>query len=106
MRAITRFNRDLFLDTVEVPEAEKDLLTNIVEESNGEYPVYVVTEFDIGRPDLISRKIYGTDSYWWYLMKFNGIDDVWNDLYRGMRLKYPSVGEMNLYVSNNNDKRQ
>jgi len=104
MKLITRFNRDNFLETVSCPLPEKDLLTNNVETRNMKYTIYRVTEFDIGRPDLLSRKLYGTQDYWWYLMKFNEVDDVWNDLYSGMLLKVPSIEDINLFITNNSDK--
>lgn len=32
------------------------------------------------RPDLISKRIYGTTDLWWFIMWFNGFSDPWHDL--------------------------
>ena len=52
---------------------------------------YTVRELDVGRPDIISQRLYGTTNYWWFLMWFNGVSDPWNDLRDGMVLKYPAL---------------
>jgi|SRR5690554_7353315 hypothetical protein len=57
----------------------------------GDVKYYMVSEQDLCRPDLISFKIYGTSNYWWFLMWFNGISDIWNDLREDMVLKYPNI---------------
>lgn len=57
----------------------------------GAVQYYMVKELDIGRPDIISQKLYGTTNYWWFLMWFNKITDVWNDLREGMVISYPSL---------------
>lgn len=44
---------------------------------------YIIVKADeVGRPDLISKRVYGTSNYWWILLALpqNGIADVWNDL--------------------------
>lgn len=57
----------------------------------GEVQYYVVKEHEVCRPDIISLKTYGTTNYWWFIMWFNGITDIWNDLREGMLLAYPSL---------------
>ena len=54
---------------------------------------------DIGRPDIISYRIYGTSKYWWILCKVNQIDDLWNDLYIGMDLIIPAVADIQNYYA-------
>lgn len=51
---------------------------------------YICKQQDIGRPDIISMRIYGTTNYWWFLMRYNGISDVWNDIREGLVIKFPS----------------
>ena len=34
-------------------------------------------------------------------MKYNGIDDVWNELYMGMVIAVPDVRDINIYTVNN-----
>lgn len=50
---------------------------------------YEVGRQDIGRADRIGHKVYGDHRYWWILLAFNNIHDVWNDLYPGLILKIP-----------------
>ena len=52
---------------------------------------YTVKQEDIQRPDLLSYKIYGTTDYWWLLMRYNQIFDIWNDLFSGKTLSIPDV---------------
>lgn len=54
----------------------------------------MVTEKELCRPELISYKCYGTGDYWWFLMWFNGISDVWNDLVPGMVLSIPQLSKV------------
>ncbi len=55
----------------------------------------VVRDIEECRPDLISLRAYGTMNYWWFIMWYNGITDIWNDLKRvpekPLILKYPDI---------------
>jgi hypothetical protein len=55
----------------------------------------VVRDNEACRPDLISMRAYGTMNYWWFIMWYNGITDIWNDLRRDsddpLILKYPDI---------------
>lgn len=53
---------------------------------------------DVGRPDLISQKCYGTTNYWWFIMWYNGISDVWNDLCDGIILKIPQLDKVREFL--------
>ena len=53
---------------------------------------------DVGRPDLISSRVFGSDGPWWMLLKYNGIDDPWNELWPGLVLKVPSEETMQSYA--------
>jgi hypothetical protein len=37
---------------------------------------YVITKITEYRPDLVSKKAYGTVSYWWKLLEANGMMDI------------------------------
>lgn len=50
---------------------------------------YMVHYYEVGRPDIISQNIYGTSNLWWFVMWYNGVSDIWNDLRDGMMLRYP-----------------
>lgn len=61
---------------------EKDFLLNSFSYFNWERPMlnYRMTYDDYLRPDLLSLKIYGTQEYWWIILKCNpGFDDIFND---------------------------
>lgn len=51
----------------------------------------VVKAREICRPDILSYRAYNTQNYWWFLMWYNGISDIWNDLCEGMVLVYPDI---------------
>ena len=57
----------------------------------GETKNYMVHYFEVGRPDIISQNIYGTTNLWWFVLWFNKICDVYNDLRDGMIIKYPQL---------------
>lgn len=57
----------------------------------GEDRWYRCSWMDVGRPDRISKIIYGTTNYWHFLMWYNGIGDVWNDIREDMLIKYPNI---------------
>lgn len=83
-------NRINFLDKVETNGIQEvDLGSMSFKDFEwGDPKYYVTSEFDIGRPDMISYKIYGTVNYWWLICWLNGISDVWNDIRAGLQLKY------------------
>lgn len=55
----------------------------------GETKAYMVRSHEVGRPDIISQNIYGTANLWWFVMWYNGVSDVWNDLREGVVLRFP-----------------
>lgn len=73
-----------------------DLLTKVVDpdyEITGG-TVVVVNEYYIGRPDLISLAVYGTDQYADVICKVNGISNPF-ELNEDMILYCPSLGNIN-----------
>jgi hypothetical protein len=54
-----------------------------------ELKYYTIRSSDVQRPDILSYKFYGTDEYWWILLKINNIEDVWNDFYVGQVISVP-----------------
>lgn len=40
------------------------------------------------RPDLVSFKVYGVPHYWWVIMQFNGIYDIF-DFKAGITIRLP-----------------
>lgn len=99
---MSKFNRDNYLKTVKVNNVnEKELTTNSFSEYNFLYPhtYYTVSAADLQRPDVISYRLYGRIDLWWFLMKFNKVDDVWNELYIGQTLTVPDIRDVNNYVN-------
>ena len=99
---MTKLNRINYLDKSNTVYGLEVILTsNDFAKYNFIYPSYYysVESDDVQRPDLISLKLYGTIDFWWLLMKFNGVDDVWNELYVGQVLKVPDVRDFTQYVN-------
>lgn len=42
------------------------------------------------RPDLVSRRVYGTVSYWWRILEANGMKDIY-DFKAGVNIIIPSI---------------
>jgi len=61
---------------------------------------YQIREQDLGRPDLLSYKLYGDTSLWWIIFKYNNIDDVWNDMEIGQIIAVPDRQDIeDFYIS-------
>lgn len=93
--------RTNFLQTVNVDDVlQKDLgsfeLPPHYKFDNVSY--YKVREVDVARPDLISYRCYGTTNYWWFLMEYNGICDIWNDIFEDQILEIPSLNDIRTYI--------
>ena len=74
-------------------EPYKDLLQktwDVWPENNKVINPLIVNEYYVGRPDLISLAIYGTDEYGDMICKFNGISNPF-DLNEGMLLQIPPL---------------
>jgi len=72
---------------------EKDLPSNnwINFQITRPFSYYTIKEHDRCRPDLISTRVYGTQDYWWILMKYNTVDDIWNDITPDKVLECPHI---------------
>lgn len=96
---MSRYNRSNFYPKV-IVDGKTEFNKTICEFGNSFYnryfqikrtmDNYTVKQQDLQRPELISFKIYGTIDYWWLLMKYNNIYDVWNDMYEGQVLSVPN----------------
>jgi len=94
---MTKFNRDNYLKLYK----DRDLTSNNFSKYRFKYQTttYTVKSSDISRPDIISYNNYGRIDYWWFIMKFNSVDDVWNELYPGLLLKMPDIRDINDYTN-------
>lgn len=80
---MNRYNRSEFYPTVSVNGInEKDFLQNKFRNYVFKNPLktYTLRYSDYMRPDLISLNIYGTQEYWWIILRCNPeFEDIWND---------------------------
>ena len=86
-------NRTKFFSTVIVNGiSELDLLHNTLSSFEMRYrpQLYRVDVHDLGRPDLISYRTYGTPGYWWIVCLVNKISDPLTDIEEGDLLKLPN----------------
>ena len=92
-------NRDNFLEYDEATD-DVDLLTNQLFRtyfpSTGSK--FLVNAQDVARPDLMAARVLGAQELWWVLLKYNDIDDPWNELYPGQILEIPSVTAIQTYA--------
>lgn len=70
----------------------------------GPEKILVVRDMDVPRPDILSYRAYGTQNYWWFLMWYNGITDIWNDLVPNMILVYPDIYYVREFLKNRMQK--
>ena len=92
-------NRDSFLEFNDEVQ-DLDLISNQLFRTyfpeTGER--FLVTAQDVARPDLMAARILGAKELWWVLLKYNNIDDPWNELYPGQTLSIPSLSAIQSYA--------
>jgi hypothetical protein len=94
--------RSDFLQTVTAYNVKEKDINNMQWDKfviNRPITYYRVSHADLQRPDLICQKIYNTMQYFWVLMKFNEIDDIWNDITEGDTIMCPSFFDIEQYFS-------
>jgi hypothetical protein len=99
---MSKYNRNNFIKIEKNKYgSERDLVSNSFDRKRFIYPTskYQITADDVARPDLLSYRIYKKFEWWWLLLKFNGIDDVWNELYPGMFISVPDPRDFSSYVT-------
>lgn len=96
-----RYNRQNFMPIVFGGDnLERDLVVSNWDlfEINRSISFDNIKRIDVGRPDLLSLRIYGTMSYFWILAKVNNLDDLFNDMVVGMDIIVPDVGDIRDWV--------
>lgn len=99
---MSKFNRDNYLKTVTINSVlEKELTTNSFSDYRFKYPCsyFTITSRHIQRPDLISNDMYNRIDLWWFVLKFNNIDDVWNEIYISQKIKIPDIRDIIDYIN-------
>lgn len=94
-----QIDRSLFLEVDEKTD-DLDLLSNqLFREPFAETDAkFVVNAQDVARPDLMAERVLGSSTLWWVLLKFNNIDDPWNELWPGQILKIPDQSSIESYA--------
>lgn len=92
-------NRDDYLELNE-EVGDRDLLTNCINRSfwPDKSLKAVVKSVEVGRPDLLAKRILGNSELWWILLKFNKIDDPWNELWPGQIILIPDTTVIQSYL--------
>jgi hypothetical protein len=83
-----------FFQTVTVRgNQEYDFLQNSLSNFSTTYPVtyYQLKAEDVGRPDIVSYKVYQTVDYWWLLCTQNGIENIFTDMTPGDLWQIPNL---------------
>jgi hypothetical protein len=99
-----KYSRSQFLKTEIVDNvAEKDFATNsfakfVPKRTESQY---MIGQEDIGRPDLISLKSYGKNSYWCFILKRNDIEDPFNELEEGDIITIPNLLDIQEFYNDN-----
>lgn len=81
--AQNKYRRTNFMEEEEVEGiVEMDMVNNNWELFEIKRPMtfFTISRSYIQRPDLLSMKLYGKQTYWWIIAKHNKIDDWWNDI--------------------------
>lgn len=87
--------------------SELDFLSNMMSINySGNTVPFTVGSVHVGRPDIISFQVYGDDRFWWLLLKYNNVSDVWNDLKPGMILRCPPKNILEKYYMEAVKKRK
>lgn len=103
METITSRNRYLKTNNINGINEHDMGSFNVKDFDFGDFVYIMITDEEVGRPDLISYKCYGGMNYWWFLMWYNGITDVWNDLSFGVVLKIPAQSKIDEFMRNYNN---
>ncbi len=62
------------------------------------YTLYVVTQAERGRPDLVSFHNYKSVHLWWIVLVYNGLQS-YRDIVEGITLKIPTSGQIVKYLT-------
>ena len=55
---------------------------------------YRIKGDEVGQPDLISYRIYGTEKYWWLICLVNKIENPLEDMVEGSIIQLPNVRDI------------
>jgi len=55
---------------------------------------FQLTKYDANRPDRVSQEAYGIMDYWWIILKFNNVSDVFYEFQEGDIIQIPDVQDI------------
>ena len=55
---------------------------------------YRVRGDEVSQPDLISKRVYGTERYWWIICLINGIQNPFTGIVEGEIFEIPNVRDI------------
>lgn len=58
---------------------------------------YVLEAADVGRPDVLSYKMYKTPELYWVILWMNNINDPFEGMYPGMLLRVPTMARLSAF---------
>jgi len=112
----SKYDRSNFIPTVQVDNINGNKALTVLDTlaasylllpiDNLVYKSHQVTERDAGLPDAISYQYYGVSDLWWVLCYINGIVNPLVDLYVGLIIKIPNVGDLDFITSVTNTTHQ
>ncbi len=94
----TKFFKKLTVNGVE----ELDYLWNTLSsfKMNHTKGYYRIRGDEVGQPDLISYRIYGTERYWWIICLVNQINSPLTDIVEGSVIELPDVRDIYDFYQN------
>jgi len=94
---MSRYNRSNFYPKTEYDnKISYDFLGGTIANFKIKRPVtyYTIRYEDIGRPDLLSYKLYSKVNYWYLLSYVNDIADWWYDVEQNDVIRVPNVKDI------------
>lgn len=104
---MAKLDRDNYLNTIGSTYGnEKELTSNDIRffKPKSSLQKHTLTVAEFARPDLLSSRYYGNQNYWWFILKLNRIDDIWNEMYVGMTILIPDEGDILNFLNNKSRK--
>lgn len=90
-------NRTKFFKKVRVRGIDEvDFLWNTLSafKKNHISSYYRISGEEVGQPDLVSWRVYGTERYWWIICLANQIENPLEDMEEGSILEIPNIHDI------------
>ena len=98
----TKYDRSNFFITINhaiskgnnVPEYDLSSSYFRTFKTNKKVRPFQLTDYDAHRPDRVSQQAYGVMDYWWIILKFNNVSDIWFEFNSGDIIKIPDIQDI------------